>query len=399
MKNNVISVNAKVVRSVNRAMILNLVREKQPISRIQIARICGLNKSTVSSIVNDLLEEDLIYEKNTQDNNIGRNPINLYLKLGKYFIGAISIDYSITRFAITDLDGSIILETSEYTNSENAEEYIKNSIKTIRTIAEKNGIKKLKGLGVTISGIVDSNKMIVNYASNLGWRNFNIGEILKRECPDIEHIAVGNDAKASAMAELWFGSMAGNLNNFVFLTLGSGIGTGIVVEKQLINGEFNACGEFGHMSIYEKGDKCICGNVDCWEAYASDKATVKRYRERVKINVNKNVDVEVQDIIDLANQGDLPALEVIKETGYFIGLGIINIIKAIDPQAIIIGGRIISCWSHIYPEMLKVIREKAFFFGEKEIKILPTSLVVRPRLLGAATIAIKKIFDDYKIIV
>ena len=108
---NIISGNAKVVRNINRSMILNIIRNKQPISRTKIARLTHLNKSTVSSIVTDLLNEDLIFEQKTFDPSVGRNPLDLSLKLGKYFIGAISIDAALTRFAITDIDGSV-LETS-----------------------------------------------------------------------------------------------------------------------------------------------------------------------------------------------------------------------------------------------------------------------------------------------
>lgn len=399
MKKKIISVNAKVVRSVNRSMILNIIREQQPISRIELSRMTGLNKSTVSSIVTDLLNEDLIYERVNPDNNIGRNPINLFLKLGKNYIGAIFIDSTITRFAITELDGTIVAESSVESQIENPEECIKSCVNRILKLSKLNNIDKLYGLGITISGIVDSKNMIVKYASNLGWKNVEIGRILKDLCSDIEHIAVENDAKSSALAELWFGKKKGELSNFVFLTIGAGIGTGIVINRQLLYGEFSASGEFGHMSIFDKGDDCICGNKGCWESYASDKAVVSRYLKKVNKRLEKNVDFEVQDIIDLANQGNKIAKDIIEETGYYIGLGIVNIIKAIDPKTIIIGGRIITAWDIIYPEIIKVVKENSFFFGDKQIEILPTSLSVRPRLLGAATIAIKSIFDGYRITV
>ena len=107
-KFNIIGGNSKVLRNVNRGVILNIIRVMQPISRIQIAKMTGLNKSTVSSIVSDLLVEDLIYEKVNEDLNVGRNPINLSIKLRKHIVGAINIDSSITRFAIADIDGSFI---------------------------------------------------------------------------------------------------------------------------------------------------------------------------------------------------------------------------------------------------------------------------------------------------
>lgn len=332
--------NAKVLRGINRGMLLNIIREKQPISRVNIARITGLNKSTVSSIISELLKEDLIYEEVTEDQNIGRNPINLYLKLGKYYIGAINIDSSITRIALSDIDGSIKGMAEIETNSKVPEEFVEKCINELLKLSKKLHIKSLEGLGVCIAGIVDSETLTVNFAPNLGWENFNIGEVLKKKLPDVKNIAIGNDANASALAELRFGDHAIDLSNFVFLSIGQGIGSGIVVENNIMNGAFKASGEFGHMVIYEGGELCKCGNNGCWEAYASDRAIVNRYIQKKPGKLKNAVDFIAQDIIDMAKNNDPVAVEILKQTGYYLGLGIANIIKAIDPNAIIIGEKL-----------------------------------------------------------
>jgi N-acetylglucosamine repressor len=393
----IITGNAKVLRSVNRGMILNMIREMQPISRINIAKLTGLNKSTVSSIVSELLNEDLIYEKVSEEPNVGRNPLNLYLKLNKYYVGAINIDSSITRFAVADIDGSIKGTSSINTESKDGEKFVHQCINELGRLSKKLKIDKLEGIGVSIAGIVDPKNSIVNFAPNLGWEDFNIGEVMRKYLPDVKNITIGNDAKSSALAELWFGSHEINLSNFVFLSIGPGIGSGIVVENKLIDGEYQASGEFGHTIIYEGGELCTCGNRGCWEAYASDRAIVKRYAIRKHSEAGQAVDFMVQDIINLAKKGDELAIEILKQTGYYLGLGIANIIKAIDPHAIIIGGKITQVWDLIYPDIMKVVMQRAFFGRKKNIKILPTSMKVRPRLLGAATLAIKEIFDGYKI--
>ena len=394
---NLITGNAKVLRGINRGMILNLIREKQPISRINIARLTGLNKSTVSSIISELLKEDLIYEQVNQDQNIGRNPINLFLKLGKYFIGAINIDASLTRFAVVDIDGSVKGISSIETNSKDPEKFMDKCVSELLTLCKKHNITHLEGLGVSIAGIVDPENLIVNFAPNLGWEDFNIGEALKKRLPHVENLAIGNDAKSSALAELKFGDHALDLSNYVFLSIGQGIGSGIVVENKLMNGEFQASGEFGHMVIFEGGEKCTCGNNGCWEAYASDRAIVNRYIAKKPTRHEHVVDFIAQDIIDLAKDKDEVAIEILKQTGYYLGLGIANIIKAVDPHAIIIGGKITQVWDLIYPEINAVVKQRAYFGKKKNINILPTSLKTLPRLIGAATLAIEEIFDGYKI--
>jgi len=273
----IITGNSKVLRGINRTMILNIIREKQPISRSSIAKLTGLNKSTVSSIISEILSEDLIYEQMSKDQNIGRNPIDLYLKLNKYVVGAINIDSSITRFAIADIDGSIKGESSIDTDSTDPAAFVELCIRELLTLSHSLDFYHLEGLGVSIAGIVDSKNLIVNFAPNLGWEEFNIGEVIRKSLPDINIIAVGNDAKSSALAELWFGDHELNLSNFVFLSIGPGIGAGIVVDNNLMNGEYQAAGEFGHMIIYEGGELCKCGNKGCWEAYASDRAIVSQY--------------------------------------------------------------------------------------------------------------------------
>jgi len=394
---NFITGNAKILRGINRGMILNLIREKQPISRIKIARLTGLNKSTVSSIISELLKGDLIFEQVNEDQNIGRNPIDLFLKLGKYYIGAINIDSSLSRFAVVDIDGSVKGISSIETDSENPEKFIERCVSELLKLCKKYNINHLKGLGVSIAGIVDPEKLIVNFAPNLGWEEFNIGEVLKKKLPQIDNIAIGNDAKSSALAELRFGDHSLDLSNYVFLSIGQGIGSGIVVENKLMNGEFQASGEFGHMVIFEGGEKCTCGNNGCWEAYASDRAIVNRYNAKKPGKRKHIVDFIAQDIIDLAKNNDDVAIEILKQTGYYLGLGIANIIKAIDPHAIIIGGKITQVWDIIYPEIIAVVKQRAYFGKKKNIKILPTSLKTLPRLMGAATLAIEKIFDGYKI--
>jgi predicted NBD/HSP70 family sugar kinase len=394
---NFISGNAKVVRHINRAVILNLIREKQPISRIQIARLTGLNKSTVSSIVSDLLEEGFIYEEVEPTPNVGRNPINLCLKLGTHYVGGINIDSPITRIAIADLDGSLKLSRELDTGSENPDKFIKRCVSELFQLRHRLSLDHLEGVGVSVAGIVDPDKAKVVFAPRLGWEDFEIGELMKQLCADEGVIIIDNDARASALAELWYGNHDLNLSNFVFLSVGPGIGTGIVVGKNLVHGNSHAAGEFGHMTLFEGGELCSCGNYGCWEAYASDRATVKRYLARKQPDRMPQDNVMLQHIIDLALKNDTVAKEVLLQTGHYLGMGIANIIKSLDPEAIIVGGRITGAWGIIYPEIMQTLYKRAFFGKTRNIRILQTSLDVRPRLLGAATLVIKEIFSGLKI--
>lgn len=396
-KDTIIGGNSKLVRSINRSAILNLIREQQPISRIRISRIMGLNKSTVSNIVSELLEEDLIYEEVVSDQNVGRNPLDLRLKLGSHFVGAINFESKILRIAIADIDGTI-RKKEEFDSLENDPEYrVKQAVKKLDNLMRKLGIDNLVGVGITVAGLIDPKTGYVIVAPNLDWKNVELGKIFKRYKKEMTFY-YENDAEASALAELWFGK--GDIkkySNFVFVSIGAGIGTGIVIDSKVVEGRIYAAGEFGHIPIFERGEPCVCGYFGCWEAYASDRATVKWYKRRKNIN-DEDQKITLIDVLKAIKNNDEDALKVLKETGSYIGYGISNIIRALDPQAIVLGGRILQVWDLIYPEILKGLSHRTFFGLEKNVKILPSSLKERPRLIGAATLALKEFFNDYRII-
>jgi predicted NBD/HSP70 family sugar kinase len=358
--------NSKLVRSINRAVILNLIREKQPISRIKISRLTKLNKSTVSSIVADLLDEDLIYQEVEPTPFVGRNPINLCLKLGVHFVGAINFDYTPSRVAIVDLDGTVRETVAIETSLDDAEGFVTRCVVELFKLKERLNIDHLEGVGVSVAGIVDPVKKEVVFAPRLGWEDFKLGALMEKLCPPEYFIIIDNDARASALAELWFGNHDLNLSNFVFLSVGPGIGTGIVVGKNLIYGDSSACGEFGHMTLFESNELCSCGNCGCWEAYASDRSTIKRFAE--KTGSASPDGIVLQDIIDHAMKAkDSMACETLVETGHYLGLGIANVIKALDPEAIVIGGRITGAWDVVYPEIARTLLSKRAFFGKKKL--------------------------------
>lgn len=389
--------NVKVVRSINRAMILNLIRTKQPIPRTEIAKITGLNKSTVSSIVSSLLQEDLIYEELTNDQNVGRSPVNLFLSKNRYHAGAINIDAETTSLAVVDIDGGIKGTSALRTDAGNMKAFLEVCTKEIRRLCNENNVEALEGIGITMGGIVDSNGPVISFSPGLPWENINIREVISRGWPELKIISIGNDAKSSALAELWFGSAAVRLSSFVLVSIGSNISSGIVIDDRLLEGGARASGEFGHITIIEGGKVCECGNRGCWEIYASDRATLKRYGEKASSKEVRREEVSLQRIITLAEEGDPFAVSTLKETGYYLGLGITNIILSIDPEAVILSGGITRAWSIIYPEIMKVVKERTSSGRERNIEILPSSLSERSRLLGAATLVIKEIFDYYRI--
>lgn len=389
--------NSKVVRDLNRSVILNIIREQQPISRARIARQTNLNKSTVSSIVAGLLDEKLLDEQIERTSSVGRSPINLRLKTGSHLFGAVYFDSVWTKIAIVDIDGTIMQSADIRTEAAHPEGFIVRCIQELDALRTQNAYPPFAGIGVAVAGIVDTALSKVLFAPNLGWDNLDLAKVIHESCPNAPTIALENDAKASAIAELWFGKHDLALSNFVFLLVDRGIGAGVVVDRRVLYGDFHAAGEFGHMTIIEGGERCTCGNAGCWEMYASDRATVHRYIAAKGLNGDTNAALSLDDVIEAATNGDAVARDVLMKCGYYLGLGIANIVKSVDPAAVIIGGRITGAWDIVYPQMMGVLTMRAFFGKAGNTSILPTSLAAKSPLLGAAALSIRKFFADYRV--
>ncbi|MGA9120344.1 MAG: ROK family transcriptional regulator [Bacteroidota bacterium] len=392
----IISANSKVVRNINRGNILHCIRERQPISRSEIARATKLNKTTVSSIVGSLVRENLLTETVQSTSTVGRRPISLELKRGHNFYGAISIDSGTTRVAVVDVDGTIRHTDKMLTRNAPAKEFIDESVSRLIQMRVQNGLGQFKGVGVSVAGIVDPTQRQVVFAPHLGWYNVPIGEILAQRFPDSCVTAVENDANSAALAEMWFGKQNVRLSNFIFLSVGRGIGAGIVIDRRILRGESYFAGEFGHMVLVEGGELCACGNHGCWEAYASDQSTVRRYYQSRKPD-RPEEELTIDDVITAARSEETEAIQELKSTGYWLGLGIANIVKAVDPAIIVVGGHITRVWDLIADEVISSSHRRSFTGNGRGPAIVATSLMKRPSLLGAAALAMSKSFGEVRV--
>ncbi len=391
------SVNAKIGRNINRSIILNSIRKSQPISRTTISTLTGLNKSTVSNIVESLVDENLVEEDVAPNQNIGRNPINLRVKKGQHFVGALYVATAQTEIAVVDIDGTIKSHETINTEMDQPRLFLQLCLDHLNKLRLTSGVSKLKGIGISVAGIVDSLKSKVIYAPNLGWKDLDLGQIIHELDPAIGEITIENDAKASALAELLLGRHESIPTSIVFLSVGYGIGAGLVIENHILSGYSHAAGEFGHMTIVEGGELCSCGNQGCWEVYASDRATLRRYSTAKGLTPEQTHNVLITDIIEAAKKGDGAARKALEQTAKYLGVGIANIVCSSDPEIIIIGGSVTQAWDIVYPQIIETVQRRGFLGSQRSNLILPTSLAGNPSLLGAAALSIQKIFADYRI--
>lgn len=363
--------------------MLNYVREREPISRAEIAREAALNRSTVSLIVESLKSDGLVEEVGAGESSGGRPPTMLRLCTDGSIAVGIDIGIAKTTIATSDLAGRVI-RREDFPTDARAEQTIKQAIICVQELIEADG-RRVEGVGVSVPGLVEPATGRVSYIPFFQWRDLDIaGEV---SAAIGVPVTVDNDANAAALAELWFGRPeVSDVRDFVAVLVGTGIGTGIVLDGQIYRGRRGAAGEFGHMSVGQKAPViCSCGSWDCWEAFSCERAAVERY-----INLSNSSDdspIDFEHLINLALAGDESARAALRETARYLGIGITNLVFGLTPEAVIIGGAIVRAWS-IIAETLQAVTHKSIGLEFAPVPIIASTLGEQPTLMGALSLVL-----------
>ncbi len=389
------------MRGINRRIVLNYVRDRQPISRAEIARVTALQRSTVSLIVEELKRDGLVEEFGTGASSGGRRPMMMRLRAeGASAIG-VDVTPTVTTIVTSDLNGRV-LERCEFPTSPDVEDMTGRIIKAVKEMARHGNARQLASVGVSLPGLVDSNSGEAFYIPYFGWRNWKIGQQLQAATG--LRVVVDNDANAAAMAELWFGNETTNEKqsfdrDFIMVIVAEGVGTGIVVDGQIYRGERGAAGEFGHMIVGNNAPTaCSCGSRDCWEAFASGRAAVARYEQSSGKSTRgangERIDKEetsFTEVVDRALEGERAAIVALQETARYLGIGISNLIVGFSPESIIVGGAFVRVWSLIESQLKETV-ERSVRRGLPSARIAPSSLGDKPTLLGVLSLTLSRKF-------
>ena len=379
-------------RDINRQIALNLIREHQPISRADLARLMNVTRGVVTTLANELIEQELIYEGATGEVSRGRKPTFLHVRTRDRLAIAVDVRFSRTYLMLSDFAGrQIALEIFETVFEH--DKFIKDLADRVRRLIKTHNAGDLcEGLGLVVPGMVDHNTGRILYAPTLGWRNVDLrdGLVASIGLP----VQIENAARAFALAELWLGrSNTANVQSFVHVSVSDGVGVSVVVEGQLLRGHDHIAGEFGHLCLSLDGPPCMCGSNGCWEAYISNLATLSRYFGRNLSNLNTNHLRELErgsfgvpDLIARARSGDAKALTAVLTTGRYFGLGLVSIIHAINPECIYIGGEITAAWDLIEDCVRAALAERALTESAAATPIRIAAAIEHPRLRGAAAL-------------
>jgi N-acetylglucosamine repressor len=375
-------------REINRRIALNLVRAQQPISRADLARRMKTTRGTVGVLVNELISEGLIYEGATGNAPRGRKPVFLYVRTGDRLVVAADVRVSRIDVMLSDFGGrQIALETLDPIYD--PAKFIAGFARRVRAILKKSGgAGECEGIGVVIPGMVDRETGRVINAPQLGWRNVDIRSPLAKATG--RPVFVESAGRACALAQMWLSTDDGpNTHNFIYISVSDGVGAGLVVGGELVRGNSQIAGEFGHMPLTLDGPRCACGAAGCWMAYISNLATISRYNSAS--SSSNGAGLTVTDIIKRARSGDVNAMSAIQATARYLGLGLVTIIHGIDPACVYVGGEITQGWDLVEPIMRAALAERSLTGEEIRTAIQP-SRIEHPRLRGAAALVAAPIF-------
>jgi|SRR5579862_7677879 len=381
-------------REINRAVVLNLIRLHQPISRADLARHMGTRRGAVSVLVNQLIEEGSVFEGATGEAKRGRKPTFLYMDSRERCVVAVDIRRTRTFVMVTDLLGRQLASVTSYPTERDPKRFVAGLAKRINAIlAGHKDIGRCEGVGVVVPGMVDTDAGRVLSAPNLGWRDFLLRDALSAAVG--RPVEIENSGKACALAQLWSTRDAGASANFVYLTVSDGLGVGVVLGGQVVRGHHNIAGEFGHIPLNLDGPRCGCGAAGCWEVYVSNLATLSRYFGRDLRERPVSADVAaltIDDLVARARGGDAKALAALLATGRYLGLGLGAVVNVIDPSHVYISGEVTEAWDLIESTVRAALAERVLTAsaGATPIVIVPAEQY--PRLRGAAALVAARSF-------
>lgn len=381
------------LREANERLILNLIRQNPDISRSDLVRITGFSASSVSLIVNRLLVRDWVREDRIEGTSqTGRPPVALRLNTGSMLTIGVEISRTRTRVAVADLQGKILRQRPVAWHS-SPKVFLGRLRSAIEAEAEQSAMEKILGVGVALPGTIRRDTGRVTAAEDLGWFDVDAGEELSRGSK--LSFYYDNNAKLAATAERWYLSDgARGLKDYVFVTSEGGIGTGVVIEGRILHGADGEASEFGHTMLFAEGRKCVCGNTGCWEEYASDRALVRHYLEHTSAGPNDSK-LSAEAIIERARAGEAQAIQAVQETARFVGLGFVNLIYALNPEAIIVGDYLALGWDLMEEVVWSALRQRLPQRYLSRIRIIPEQNSGESILMGAIASVLSHFFTTF----
>jgi predicted NBD/HSP70 family sugar kinase len=384
--------NRDLIRAINRSAVLNTVKTHGPIARTEVARRTGLSAATVTGITAELLNQNLIVEKAAGDSSGGRPPILLALQpRGAYVVG-LKLTEGEAIGALVDLEATIVARRTQPLGGRSVESALTTLAEVVRGLLADGGLrrKQLLGVGLGLAGIVDAKQGVLRQSPYLGWRDVPVRNLLQAQLRVPAYI--DNDVNTLTLAERWFGAGQG-LDDFLTVTVGRGVGLGIVVGGQIYRGAHGGAGEFGHTVVDPDGPACDCGKRGCLEAYVGDPALLRQAAEAAARGEIAPVG-DIQALVARCAEGDPAARAIYARAGQVLGRGLANLINVLDPQRLVISGEGVRAGEWLFAPMRAALAEHIMPGLARNTELRIDAWGDDAWARGAASLVLRELFES-----
>jgi predicted NBD/HSP70 family sugar kinase len=367
-----------LVKKINKSIVLHTIRKHSPLSRARVSEMTGLNKATVSNLVAELCQEELVTEAGPGESSGGRKPLILNFNTMAGTVIGMELRVKQLTAILCDLGGNRLAERDVSLKHHDLPYVLEEMNRMIASLiadapATPYGIV---GIGVGVPGMVDENGMVL-FAPNLGWEMVNLRGLL--ESSFSVPVTIDNEANAGAQGELNYGA-ARDIRHLLYISAGSGIGSGIIIGGELYKGARGYAGETGHMTIEAEGKPCSCGSRGCWELYASERT----YDHPETVLPARTT----PELVQYAAQGDEEALLHFAHMGEYLGIGVTNLINSFNPEVIVIGGALSEAEEWLGEPLRRVVAERTLPYHKQQLEITFSRLGSRGTMIGAVFSAV-----------
>lgn len=376
----------------NKRLVLQIL-QREAVSRTSLAELTGLTKATITNIVNELKDENLVVETGSVDTHCGRKPVLIELNSKAYSVAGIYIARDFFHIVTTDFKGKIKTQHRHPINpGETSEQTIESIKKSLWTDIHSLD-SPLLGIGITTVGALDPERQTVLEPSDFpGWVNVSITDIFEKEFN--VPVFLENDCNASALAEKLLGSFKGE-DQLVYLGVENGVGAGVIINGCLYKGNDGFGTEIGHITVNVNGERCSCGNIGCLELYLTLPRIVKRVRDQLgKVNNEASGGVDWDFILQSARNGDQACLSALKSMIPYLTAAVVNAANLYDPSVIILGHDLILGADLLLEPVKRSFSERFFSRKYKDIKICPSSFGNFSPVIGSIAIVLDNFFRN-----
>jgi N-acetylglucosamine repressor len=383
--------NRDLIKALNRNLVLNIIRRQGPLSRTQIRDLSQLSMGAVSQITSELLDDGWVHEVGESESTGGRPQILLRLNpQAGYAVGVKLMEDRIVC-AITDLEVTEVLYLEQPTHGHTPEAVVSAIVSAVRQaiVDAEISSRQVLGIGVGLAGVVDMQSGLVHYSPFFRWQELPLADLISAQIK--LPVYVDNDVNTLTLTEHLFGA-GHDVENFAVVTVGRGIGMGMVLHHRLYQGGPGGAGEFGHLTLEVDGPVCDCGKRGCLEALASDPAVIHYIRER---SPNQHeLPRTLADVIAAADRGDALAAEALAVSGRYIGLGLSMIVNLLCPSLIVLSGEGVIAGEYRLAPIQEALREHVFNGLLDNVSFITRPTDDRAWARGAAGLVVSKSFES-----